>query len=207
MQRSTSTLYMHFRSCSSCYPLKLLGYWSSVLAQTKLTWRSSLAEKRLDQLTASWRCRRAWSSWHLGQLRCQADNQSKHQRRQQAVPPFPIPPLSLSLLPCCFCLLSPLAMFSRTHQEKRERERERVGMRERQESRAEREAEQARRVCDLTVCDKFYFCSGSATSVYPCPLLLPAASAPPLPSSPPCGVCCPPPLEKRSKANVTSQHI
>lgn len=85
---------------------------------------------------------------------------------------YPHSPLSLPLclLPCCFCLLSPLAMFSRTHQEKSERERERVG--KRQQSRAEREAEQARRVCDLTVCDKFYFCSGSATSVYPCPLLL-----------------------------------
>lgn len=204
MQRSTSTFYMHFRSCFSSYLLKLLGYWSSVLAQTELTWRSSLAEKRLDQLSASWRCRRAWSSWHLGQLRCQADNQSKHQRRHQAVPPFPLS-LSLSFHAASVSCRRWLCLAG--HIRKRKRERGREWGRGRQQSRAEGEAEQARRVCDLTVCDKFYFCSESATSVYPCPLLLPAASAPPLPSSPPCGVCCPPPLEKRSKANVTSQHI
>lgn len=171
MQRSTSTLYMHFRRCASCYPLKLLGYWSSVLAQTKLTWRSSLAEKRLDQLSASWRCRRAWSSWHLGQLRCQADNQSKHQRRQQAVPPFPLS-LSLSVSFHAASVSCRRWLCLAGHIRKRERKRGREWGRGRQQSRAEREAEQARRVCDLTVCDKFYFCSGSATSVYPCPLLL-----------------------------------
>lgn len=86
--------------------------------------------------------------------------------------PFPIPPLPLSLSFHVASVSCRRWLCLAGHIRKRERERERVGKRERQQSRAEREAEQARRVCDLTVCDKFYFCSGSATSVYPCPLLL-----------------------------------